>query len=957
MNQTDLLEHIRRALHPRYEVERELGRSATGAVFLARDLSLRRRVAVKVLYPELSTESTARRFVREARILASLSHPNIVSIHETGQTDGLHYYVRDFLEGEPLSDLMARGPLSRGQAAQLCRDLLAALGAAHRVGVIHRDLRPENVFFLGDRFVLADFGIARPAVSADGSAAGTAAGPSGSSYAAPEQLTGDDVGSRSDLYVLAMLVYQAYTDRAWLSGSPVARAKWSRVPRRMRPVLRRGLAPTPAERWNDAAAFRDALDQAYSSTGAGRSWAYAGSALVLVGLIAAAFRGWASPGPPPLPLPRELAIVPLESEDGSPDSLGAGLAHLLQLNLDNLPGLSLTPSRQVQRWWVGHHGSLIGVEKAAAARDLRVHWLAHGILHRRGDSLQVRLTVYDAEGRKTPIPEVRARTSDLGAVGDTLAVSLVRAIAPELARSYQVVGDVGGMSFGAQREFLRGEAAFQQDAWALAEQHFERALDFDSTFALAAWRLANVKRWRRLPYDDDLRRLYDRQDARLRPLDRQLIGALREPGLRTRLARLDSVIARFPDDAYARLLNGEERFHRGPLVGRGLEQGIKAMADAVARDSSLALAYDHLVFGALRLGRRADAAKMLANRRRIGTAHSPGDPDVVTFAQLAYDERFVPWRAKLKRLYLGWTADSARLEGVSRVFRTGVPVFDIPESQVALSNLLLASRSDSADRAGSYRGKALGLMALGRPVEALALVDSAAAHRDSDLARLEQAEWWVVLPALGLPVPEARDWPARLAGLAADSTSGGRAAWALGFSAYARGDTLGGRQWIERLRTAKGLDLVLGRFLDAMALAARRQWEAALAASDSIENALNATDPPDPFARAAFHLQRGKWHAANGDMLGAEREWLWYEGSDVEGWPHGLAQAGEIDGMLSVYARLLRGRSLLHPGASTAERSAGCAHLRRVVELWAGAEQSFLRLREEAESYLRGCQS
>jgi hypothetical protein len=658
-------------------------------------------------------------------------------------------------------------------------------------------------------------------------------------------------------------------------------------------------------------------------------------------------------------LPRELAILPLESGGGpAGDSLGGGLAHLLQLDLDNLPGLSLTPARQVKSWWDGHHGSLIGVEKGIAARELRVRWLVHGVLDRWADSLRVRLTVYDSAGRKTPIPEVRAGKSDLGAVGDSLAVSLLRAIAPQLASSYRVVGDVGGQSFGAQREFLRGEAAFQQDAWALAERHFESALDLDSTFALAAWRLANVKRWRRLPYDDDLRRLYDHQDARLSPLDRALIEALREPGLRTRLAKLDSVTARFPDDAYARLIIAEELFHRGPLVGEGLEQGISAMADAVARDSSLALAYDHLLFGAIRLGRRPEAGVMLANRLRVGTSHSPGDPDVAAFARLAYDERFMPWRARLKRRFLGWTADSTQLEGVGRVFRTGVSMFDIPESQLALSELLLrAGGLDSATRAGVYRGKGMALLELGRPAAALPLLDSATAYDDSDPARLEQAEWRVLLPALGLPLPAGREWPTRLVALAADSAVGGRAAWALGFSAYATGDTLGGRQWRERLHDPRGRDETLDRFLGAMALAARRQWRAALAASDSIEDGLNATTPPDAFARAAFHLQRARWLAADGDSLRADRELLWYEGSDVEGWPRGLAQAGEVDGVLSVYARLLRGRSLRRANAAAAERAAGCVYLQRAVELWAGAEPAFLPLREEAARYLRGCAS
>jgi tRNA A-37 threonylcarbamoyl transferase component Bud32 len=950
----DFLDRVRSAMQPRYEVERELGKGLTGAVFLASDLSLKRRVAIKVLYPDLATDSVSRRFTREARILASLNHPNIVAIHETGEAGGLRYYVRDFLEGEPLSQRLGRGRMSAADAAHLCRDLLGALGASHRAGVIHRDLRPANIFCLGDRYVLADFEIAKPPSGADGSGATTEEQPRTLDYVAPEQLAGGKASSRSDLYSLAMVVYEALTGRRWRTDPSMTTVRWSGAPRWCRGVLRRALARAPAERWPDAAAFMEAFDAAEEKGKARRGSVYAAAVIGLGILVLMSWGGIAADGPGTPP--RQMAILPLES-DGSmwDDSLGAGIAHLVQLNLDNLPGLSLTPARQVKRWWDGHGGSLIGVEKASAARDLRVQWLAHGRLEHQRDSLLVRLTVYDSAGRKMPIPEVRAPASDLGALGDTLALSLVRAIAPQLAESYRVVGELGGVSLGAQREFLRGEAAFQQEAMSLAERHFESALDLDSSFALAAWRLANVKRWRRLSYDRDLRKLYERGDARLRPLDQQLIAALNESDIRVRLVRLDSVIARFPGDAYARLILAEELFHRGPLVGRGLGEGTRAMAEAIARDSSLSLAYDHLILAALREGHRSDAGKAIRLRGLVGTAHSPDDPDVLPLARLAYDERFVPWRARLKRRALRWAADSAQFDGIAKVFRTAVPWFDIPESQVALSDLLLEfSRSDSTDRLSALEGKAIGLMALGRPGQALAQIDSASALSGNDAARLEQAEWRVVLAALGLPVSDSGDWRPRLAGLAADPVLGERAAWALGLSAYVRGDAVEGRTWRTRLRavTARPLE----RFLAAMEAAGQSQWPAALAITDSVEVEFNATSPPDPFARAAFHLQRGSWSLANGNAPAAEREWLWYEGSDVEGWPRGAAQAGEIDGMLGVYARLLRGQALLRPeAAGGADRARGCGYLKRVVQLWSGAEPAFSAFRARADSLLRRC--
>lgn len=956
LNTSNLFERVQPLLQPRYQLERELGRGTGTVLIQARDVSLKRVVAIKVLDPELAGPATSRRFLREARILARLSHPNIVAIHETGELGGLLYYVRDFLEGEPLSARLALGRLQKSEALKLARELLAALGAAHRSGVIHRDLHPDHVFCLAERAILADFGIAKFTESSEGLESRDEGRAVLSEYAAPEQLTGNDLSSRTDLYVVGMVLYRALTGRHWSSGAPVAQGKWSDVPRGLRPALRRALAPVPEERWETAADFGHALEAAEDRPGLRPETLSALIAAGLVGVLVSQLSSVGRPAPPGL-VPAELAILPLTAGDGAAgDSLGVDLSYLLHRNLDNLPGLPLTSFRQVLLWRERRGPEILGEERSRAARELRVHWLAHGTISRSRDSLLVGLTLYDSAGRKIPIPEVRVPRGDLGVLSDSLALSLVRAIAPQLAGSYRVVSDLGSVRLSTLREFLRGEAAFQQDAWASAERHYEAAVDLDSSFALAAWRLANLKRWRRLSSSTDLLSLYDRPDARLRPLDRALIEALREPELGGRLARLDTVIARNPEDVYARFLYGEELFHRGPLVGRGFDEGTRAMADAIARDSSLALAYDHLVLTGIRLGHRAYAREMLNRRRRVTRHPSPGDPDVLALSELAYDERFVPWRAWLKRWYLAARADSAQLEGVSRLFRTGVSWFDIPAAQVALSEVLLrAGAPDAAARGSAHEGKAIGLMTLGRTVEALAQLDSAAALLDTDEARLQQAELRAVLPAMGFPLaPQGGDWRTRLVALSADPALGSRATWALALGALAAGDTVDSARWRDSLR-AGGRAPDLQRLLSAMLVAARGQWQAALATSDSVSVAMNATKPPDPFARSVFHLERGRWLSESGQRVGADREWLWYESSDVEGWPQGAMQAGEVDGMLGVYARLLRARALLRPGASRPEQQAGCAYISRVSQLWSQADPHLRSLVNEADSLVRSC--
>jgi hypothetical protein len=262
---------------------------------------------------------------------------------------------------------------------------------------------------------------------------------------------------------------------------------------------------------------------------------------------------------------------------------------------------------------------------------------------------------------------------------------------------------------------------------------------------------------------------------------------------------------------------------------------------------------------------------------------------------------------------------------------------------------------DALNRAGAHEGKAMGLMALGRPRQALSQVDSAAAFSAWGTAALEQAEWRVVLRAFGLPIEESPHWRARLTALAGDPLLGARASWALGFAAYAVGDTSEGHRWLARLNDRGTEAAPLRQFLGAMAVAARGEWQAALALSDSLELEFNASTPPDPFARAAFHLQRGLWRTALGDHPAADREWLWYEASDIEGWPHGPAQAGELDGMLGVYARLLRAEALLHPGFQGGEREVGCTHAQRVAQIWSRTEATFLPLKARADSLLDRC--
>jgi len=931
-----LLERVREALRPHYEVESELASGGMGIVFVAHDPTLDRRVAIKVLRPEMATAVAAERFLREARLLATLSHPNIIAIHQAGVSAGLHYYVMDLIEGESLAARLERGPLSVPDVASLGVQLLSALEAVHQLGTVHRDVKPANIFLMKDRALLGDFGIARTSSDTTLTIAGHFVGTP--AYMAPEQSTGD-VSPRTDLYSLGMVLYEACSGRRWNREVRVADADWRGIPFRLATLLKRALARSPDNRWADAIEFRKALDRIRHRSilrPAGVLALIAVAALLLLvppAPLCRLFQWWPRCGGAPAAALPDLAIPPLAVAGGVDPNLGQEFAEALHFKLRGLPEIEL------------------------AHRDsTRARNRTEGQLIRQGDELVVSMYVLDADGNRIRLPVHRAKETSWAVLPDSIGLDLVREVFRLWEPLYREIPSLATKDFRAISEFLEGEIAFGRDAWAVAGNHFESALAIDSTFAQAAWRLADTRRWQRIPTDIDLAQVYTAHKADFGPLDTLLIRAQLEPDLARRraiYARADSL---YPHDFYAKFVYGNELFHRGPLSGLQLEHALNTMEAARALNPRFGPVLNQVAWAYIRLGRRDEAARVVAQRDSIGTQPG-GELDVGRQLGLAYLYRFAPDSAAALEPTLLANSETSFVADVSRVVRMGLS-FDIPNAQLQLGKWLAdVPGAPPLQHASGHTGQGLASIALGRPGAGLAHLDSALSLSPTDEARLQAHEWRVLLLALGagtLPEVEAVKGRQVLEALALDGHRGVRAAWALGIDAYTRNDAARLGAWHARAgqhagRNAASLRLVT--FLEAMRHALTGDHAGALELSQPLFASDSADRMADPFARAVLHRHRALWYEQVGRLEEAEKEWLWYENSDFAGWLAGEAQAAEIDWAVGTYARFDRSRVLRQLG--NGERA--CQMVRRLLEIWTNPEPQVAPLRDRAAELAREC--
>jgi tetratricopeptide (TPR) repeat protein len=629
----DLRDRLQRALGAQYQLERELGRGGMGVVFEATDSALDRRVAIKVVHPALThQDGIVRRFLAEARMIAKFRHPGIVAVHAAGEADGLLYYVMDRVEGETLRDRLRREPkMSVDDARRITADVAMALDAAARAGLVHRDVKPENILLDGasGRPMLVDFGIARAmAGEAEGTEPTTGRGVAlgTPAYMSPEQAAGEEVDARSDLYSLGVVAYEMLTGAPPFTGShrvvisrhltdrptPVEKARPD-SPAALSGAIMRALEKHPDERWQTGEALSTALSgetAAFPRRARKRRFALlAGAAVLLVGAVAV--KAMNKDGPPRGVNPRQsILVLPFANvrADSSGEWLRDGSVNMLSLALGQWNDLQVIGPERVHDLMEAariRDGGVIGLDEARRlARKAGVWTVVLGEFDRSGDTLRLAARVVDvASGKQVDLARVEAPTDDeVRPLFDRLAARLLDISgAPRGERV--ALAQSTTRSVEAYRAYLAGDGALNHWDLPAAEAALRKAIAADSTFGLAYYKLSVTRGWMHGAGDSIGSDAIARAEVYASPLpvrEQTMIQAYRTflQGANGDARRLyQELLAKNPGDPDAWYGLGDAWFHdeKESLPFRFTES-MRAFKRALELDPGYALAFEHVNF-------------------------------------------------------------------------------------------------------------------------------------------------------------------------------------------------------------------------------------------------------------------------------------------------------------------------------------------------------------------------
>ena len=655
---TGLRARLEAALGDAYDLDRELGGGGMARVFLAEDARLRRRVAVKVLVPELEAGLSAERFAREIRFAARLQHPNIVPVLAAGEAGGLAYYTMPYVEGESLRTRLDRdGRFPLGEAASILRDVARALAHAHAQGVVHRDVKPDNVLLAGRAAAVTDFGIAKAldAARTDAAPAPTAgmrpdtltrAGASlgTPAYMAPEQAAGDpDVDARADVYAWGVLAYELLAGVHPFAGRAphqLVAAQLTETPAPLAPrcpscapalvvLVMRCLEKDPARRPSTGTELLDALDVPQTASvpvtdAGGRGANHARWVLacaVGVALLGGGVWSVVRRVGTPTASAQAIAVAPFRVGGADPALayLREGMVDLLATKLALGTLAHAVDARTLLAAWrrvAGPEADLAPAEAIGVARGVGAGQLLLGAVVGTPRALTLSAVLVGSTDQDTvATAEVQGPADSLPVLVDRLAARLLTLRSGE---GEQHLAAATSTSLVALRAYLEGRSLLRRGNYGAAAQRLNASLDADSTFALAGLALLEATSWGRRPQERaraTLARVGDRLSARDRAraavYEVSFMPSHRPNELRVAAERLAALA---PDSPEAAFHLGDWTYHYGLLAGvdDADRRAVALFTRALALDSTYAGALEHLPDLYLTLGDTARARAAVA---------------------------------------------------------------------------------------------------------------------------------------------------------------------------------------------------------------------------------------------------------------------------------------------------------------------------------------------------------